>query len=1004
MYMYVKKSLFIIALLIIPFTHAFADTTCTFSRPLYQDVVGDDVSCLQQYLKQQGFFPLSQDITTYFGPLTTGAVSSWQQAYGIEPHTGYFGPVSQATYYTHVGGGTSGVSGTVPTTQQSRASLLEQIQQLFSKIVELYNQLSNTTTPDQETDQSQTTNATTTNSLAAPTIVSTAVYFNRVYFTWHEVTGAKAYHIYRKISGGTYTLLTTVTGLAYSDTSVQSRKTYSYVFTSVADDGTESVYSKEIMAQIPSSGGGTVAVPPADITELATTLGGAYLKIDPSTVFQERSATASTPAEVGDPVGTIVGEDGVYFAIANADNQRGTLGLDETGHYYINASSSVYKVQNSSGTKLALGASYVHIGGWRGTNGTMYTTSSDGKSRINMAGIQLVGNRMSTYNPSASVVYLMNSTNDPSAVPHVMRIDKATSTAVAYYNDHDNPGNDPVSVFDASSATQGLALFTNRSDIVSPNFTGRFYGGLWIPGVTTLTESEKDSIVSQFMDVVIPDEPTGHTIDTNPVVLDFTSNEFEWGGQSRNLSDLTDNGDDTYTLNYTDWWSQSHTIIADVEVPDGGSSWGGVAVALQSNNPYDEQIRPASDNPDTRTAYRGAGQWVYPDEDRVYNSIPDVARVRIGYVISPGSVVKSWVQLTRQTDGISTLPAILPPTAVVIGKDGDGNNPLTDVVLHRVALYAGAKSESEMWTLMSEGVANPVHVLGDSFVAQGQYPERLENFTKDDGFIMYTEDGVGGVAFVEPDGTGHAQRFDETPQYYDSTLIIVDGGFEYDHGETEIKTAIADILGHLTHTRYLLVEPNPLNVVGSNKRDLWVEGMTWIMEAIDPTHFVPTLEAMYAANDGSSDDLSDVSTGLWPRSLTADGTHPNADGKAVYSKAMYGAAVDKGYLPGTTALPGTVQNLAAATSSGAVTLTWDAPLSDGNYPIEGYKVEQETSSGSGVWTELSAQGSPTGFTKQYIRSYSLTGLTNGTEYSFRITAITEKGEGNPTEITATPSA
>jgi fibronectin type 3 domain-containing protein len=62
------------------------------------------------------------------------------------------------------------------------------------------------------------------------------------------------YNVYRgAVSGGPYTLLNTslITGLSYTDTSVQSGATYYYVTTAVDSSGVESVYSNEVTAVIP---------------------------------------------------------------------------------------------------------------------------------------------------------------------------------------------------------------------------------------------------------------------------------------------------------------------------------------------------------------------------------------------------------------------------------------------------------------------------------------------------------------------------------------------------------------------------------------------------------------------------------------------------------------------------------------------------------------------------------------------------------------------------------
>ena len=96
------------------------------------------------------------------------------------------------------------------------------------------------------------------------------------------------------------------------------------------------------------------------------------------------------------------------------------------------------------------------------------------------------------------------------------------------------------------------------------------------------------------------------------------------------------------------------------------------------------------------------------------------------------------------------------------------------------------------------------------------------------------------------------------------------------------------------------------------------------------------------------------------------------------------------------AMPGPPAGLAAIAGNAQVTLSWAAPASDGGSPVSGYNVYQGTS--------------PDGETARPVNgslvtgtSYTVTGLTNGTTYYFRVTAVNRVGEGPPSaEAKAVP--
>lgn len=71
---------------------------CSFTRALTVGSKGDDVKCLQDYLKSSGHYTYSGGSTGFFGGVTKAAVVAWQSANGVSPAAGYFGSISRAKY------------------------------------------------------------------------------------------------------------------------------------------------------------------------------------------------------------------------------------------------------------------------------------------------------------------------------------------------------------------------------------------------------------------------------------------------------------------------------------------------------------------------------------------------------------------------------------------------------------------------------------------------------------------------------------------------------------------------------------------------------------------------------------------------------------------------------------------------------------------------------------------------------------------------------------------
>jgi fibronectin type 3 domain-containing protein len=92
-------------------------------------------------------------------------------------------------------------------------------------------------------------------SVSAVNFIATPQQAHSAALSWTASTSTvSGYNVYRgTVSGGPYTLInpSLVTGLSYTDTTVQNGLTYYYVTTAVDSSGVQSVDSNQVTAVIP---------------------------------------------------------------------------------------------------------------------------------------------------------------------------------------------------------------------------------------------------------------------------------------------------------------------------------------------------------------------------------------------------------------------------------------------------------------------------------------------------------------------------------------------------------------------------------------------------------------------------------------------------------------------------------------------------------------------------------------------------------------------------------
>ena len=103
--------------------------------------------------------------------------------------------------------------------------------------------------------------------------------------------------------------------------------------------------------------------------------------------------------------------------------------------------------------------------------------------------------------------------------------------------------------------------------------------------------------------------------------------------------------------------------------------------------------------------------------------------------------------------------------------------------------------------------------------------------------------------------------------------------------------------------------------------------------------------------------------------------------------------------------PAILTGLTAAPGDGRATLGWTAPEAGGS-PITGYRYRVSADAGvtwNPDWTDV-PDGDDADADAANETTYTVTGLTNGTEYTFQVQAVNEMGAGGEGAATATPRA
>lgn len=247
--------------------------------------------------------------------------------------------------------------------------------------------------------------------------------------------------------------------------------------------------------------------------------------------------------------------------------------------------------------------------------------------------------------------------------------------------------------------------------------------------------------------------------------------------------------------------------------------------------------------------------------------------------------------------------------------------------------------------------------------------------------------GVTSVSF------GSARTGDDTPAIFtrdDSTTIRVTVPAGDFHDDTIYVNAVGGVgeIGPFTSWPTFPDPPQtPSAEAGINSATA-----EWDPPASDGGDTVTTYVAT-ASPGGAS--CTAATTTCTVSGLTA-GTPYTIRVRAINAKGTSSESIDSNAvvplaLPPSPRAPGQPTNVAAAAGDAEASVTWLAPSSTGSFPISTYQVESTPGGRTCITTE---------------RTCEITGLTNGTDYTFAVRALNGSGWSNWSEPsnTVTPRA
>jgi hypothetical protein len=267
---------------------------------------------------------------------------------------------------------------------------------------------------------------------------------------------------------------------------------------------------------------------------------------------------------------------------------------------------------------------------------------------------------------------------------------------------------------------------------------------------------------------------------------------------------------------------------------------------------------------------------------------------------------------------------------------------------------------------------------------------RQTSLALDDGgqpHIAYRDGGTDDLNYVRYDGTswngGAVATVGDVG--YTPSLVL-------DSHDTPLATHYNLSSGSLeVETRETI--PTAPQSVSASPGDSEVQ-LSWSAPSYDGRSDVTDYEIYRQTSSGWQGPIATVSAGTTSHTVTglSNGQQATFGVKAVNDVGDSPMSSQASATPRTT--PDAPQSLSAQSGNGEVTLSWSAPANDGGASVTQYTIYR-TGNTNSVQQVATVSGSTT--------SHTITGLANGQQYSYEVTATNAAGEGPASNgVSATP--